>query len=120
MLRTVVAIVTSGVLLVGTVLADEIKGIITKFDTEAKKITIKTKEDEKEYPLGEDAQLVIKRKGEEKKRPLQKLMGRFKKKGFPKRPVIVTIDDDQKVTEIRFAPKKGKRKNKPKDPPRSN
>jgi LytS/YehU family sensor histidine kinase len=68
-----------GLVVVGTVLADELLGTITKVDVEGKKLTVVGEEDEKkvEIKVNDDTEVVF--KGQTKKLDLEKLHDRVKK-----------------------------------------
>jgi hypothetical protein len=102
------------VLVVGTVIADELLGVLTKVDVDAKKITVIEKDTDKEHVLktNDDTVQIQKKKGElvEVKVALEKLKGFLEKvqdKGAKGIPVKVTYEKGvASKIEVKFQRKK--------------
>jgi hypothetical protein len=93
---------------VGTVLADELLGVITKVDVEGKKLTVVGEEDEKEVvvKVNDDTDVVF--KGQTKKLDLEKLHSRLEKiQDAGKKGIRVKITHEKNVaSKIEYTKKK--------------
>jgi hypothetical protein len=85
------------VLCVGAVLADEIKGTITKVDVDGKKITVKVDGKESTWDVADDAKIAGRGKTPGTLKTLATAVDKAGDKGYK---AIITTDDKKKVTEI--------------------
>lgn len=100
MLRKLFGILAVAVVLcVGAVLADEIKGTITKVDVDGKKVTVKTGDKETTYDVADDAKLPG-RQGKGTLKTLSTAVDKASDKGGYK-AVVTTDKDSKKVTAIK-------------------
>src|SRR5437588_9709396 len=83
---------------VGAVLADEIKGTVKKVDVDGKKVTVSVDGTEKTYEVAEDAKFPG---GKNKPGTLKGFAGQVDKAGDKGVKVVITTNDDKKVTEIK-------------------
>jgi hypothetical protein len=86
------------VLCVGAVLADEIKGTITKVDVDGKKVTVKVDDKETTYDVADDAKIAGRGKNPGTLKTLAAAVDKAGDKGY--KAVVTTDKDTKKVTEI--------------------
>jgi hypothetical protein len=89
----------AAVLCVGAVLADEIKGTITKVDADGHKITVKVDDKETTYDVADDAKLPGGKNKPGTLKGLAKQVDNAGDKGY--KAVVITDKDTKKVTEIK-------------------
>jgi hypothetical protein len=86
-------------LCVGAVLADEIKGTITKVDVDGKKITVKVDDKESTWDVADDAKIPGRGKNPGTLKTLATAVDKAGDKGY--KATITTDKDSKKVTEIK-------------------
>ncbi len=86
------------VLCVGAVLADEIKGTITKVDVDGKKITVKVDDKESTWDVADDAKLPGTKNKPGTLKGLSRAVDKAGDAGY--KAVITTDSDTKKVTGI--------------------
>jgi hypothetical protein len=102
---------------VGTVIADELLGVISKVDVEGKKLTIVEKDTDKEVVVNitDETEAVVKKKGEDPKTVkvdreyLEKLETKFKKSEEKGKKISVKVTHSKNVAskiEYQFKKKK--------------
>ena len=94
-------------LVVGTVIADELLGVITKVDPDAKKITVMEKDTDKEVVVTITDETVVATKKGEMKVDLEKLETKFKKYQDEGKKIGVKVTHEKGVaSKIEFQKKK--------------
>lgn len=90
------------VLCVGAVLADEIKGTITKVDVDGKKITVKVDGKESTWDVADDAKIAGGGRNNKTPGTLKTLSTAVERAGDKGYKAIITTDkDSKKVTDIK-------------------
>ena len=95
------------VMVVGTVIADELLGVLTKVDADAKKITVMEKDTDKEVVVTINDETVVVTKKGEMKADLEKLETKFKKYQDEGKKITVKVTHEKGVaSKIEFQKKK--------------
>jgi hypothetical protein len=102
-------------LCVGAVLADEIKGTITKVDVDGKKITVKVDDKESTWDVDDSAKFPTRGKNPGTLKTLARAVDKAGDKGY--KAVITTDKDSKKVTEVKADRPKAPDKAPNKTPP---
>ena len=95
-------------LVVGTVIADELLGVITKVDPDAKKITVMEKDTDKEVVVTITDETVVATKKGEMKVDLEKLETKFKRYQDEGKKIRVKVTHEKGVASKIEYPKKPK------------
>jgi hypothetical protein len=98
MIRKFAAALVALVIAVGSIFADEVKGVFVKFADG--KLTLKVDDKDKEFKIPADLKVKRKIKGEEKEIEVTKMLeGKFMKEGVTK---LTVVTEGDKVTDVKI------------------